>query len=380
MIDGKWSVLVGALLIFPQIVETIYSPALPGIAGAFNVSAEIAAQTLSIYFVAFAVGVLVWGWLCDVWGRRPAMLAGLTLYVIASVVALLVSGFGGLLAARIMAAFGAAVGSVVTQTVMRDRLDGVALARFFSLIGLGLATSPALGLLAGTSLVGAFGYRGVFATLLVLGLLLLTAAALALPETRPTVLTAASLRVTARRMAEDPNIWQAVLLVALFNVSLFSFYTLAPFQIARATLEPTMLAWGGVALALGSLAGAQLNSALLKRSVKSRHLLLAGALVNLVGSGLVLGFQDSWLFLPCMSLISFAFALAVPVVLAEALVDYADCRGRAGALLGLAYYLLIGSGLALAGWGQDLGLVLTVCAVSAFVVVLARVKAAAPVR
>ena len=49
--------LLTLLIMFPQLVETIYSPALPDIARAFQVSSERAAQTLSVYFVAFAIGV-----------------------------------------------------------------------------------------------------------------------------------------------------------------------------------------------------------------------------------------------------------------------------------------------------------------------------------
>lgn len=54
-------VLVTALLMFPQIAETIYSPALTDISARFSVSAPQAAQTLSVYFIGFAVGVLLWG-------------------------------------------------------------------------------------------------------------------------------------------------------------------------------------------------------------------------------------------------------------------------------------------------------------------------------
>ena len=53
-------VLVTALLMFPQIAETIYSPALTDISAQFSVSAPQAAQTLSVYFIGFAVGVLLW--------------------------------------------------------------------------------------------------------------------------------------------------------------------------------------------------------------------------------------------------------------------------------------------------------------------------------
>jgi MFS family permease len=95
-------VLVTALLMFPQIAETIYSPALTDISAQFSVSAPQAAQTLSVYFIGFAVGVLLWGGFSDRYGRRPALLAGLGVYALGCLMALWVTDFSLLLAARIV--------------------------------------------------------------------------------------------------------------------------------------------------------------------------------------------------------------------------------------------------------------------------------------
>ena len=114
----RW--LVVGLMMFPQMVETLYSPVLTQIASQFGVSEGLASQTLSAYFLAFAVGVVCWGRLCDLVGRRPAMLAGLFTYGVGTLLALLASEFETLLLARVVSAFGAAVGSVVTQTILRD--------------------------------------------------------------------------------------------------------------------------------------------------------------------------------------------------------------------------------------------------------------------
>ena len=163
-------ILAMTLLMFPQVAQTLYSPALADIGQAFGVGPQAAAQTLSVYFLAFAFGVVVWGRVCDRIGRRPTMLSGLALYVAASVLALTVGTFSGLLIAQALAAFGAAVGSVVTQTLLRDRFQGAELAQVFSLTGMALAASPAIGLFSGASLVQAFGYRGVLGGLLLLSL------------------------------------------------------------------------------------------------------------------------------------------------------------------------------------------------------------------
>lgn len=78
--------LMVASIMAPQVLETLYSPALIAIRADFNVSAAQASQTLSIYFFAFAFGVAFWGVMCDRLGRRVTMLAGLALYLGGAVV------------------------------------------------------------------------------------------------------------------------------------------------------------------------------------------------------------------------------------------------------------------------------------------------------
>ena len=134
--------LAVALMMFPQIAETIYSPALTDIAQGFGVSAAQAGQTLSLYFFAFALGVVTWGRLCDIAGRRRTMLSGLILYAAASCGAVITQDFSVLLILRMLSAFGAAVGSVGTQTIMRDCYRGDELAKVFSVMGIALAVSP----------------------------------------------------------------------------------------------------------------------------------------------------------------------------------------------------------------------------------------------
>ncbi len=141
--------LLVTAIMTPQILETLYSPALTAIRSDFGISAAQAGQTLSIYFFAFALGVAFWGAFCDRFGRRPAMLAGLALYLVGAGIALLSGSFTLLLAARALIAFGAAVGSIVTQTMLRDVYQGPALGRMFALVGIALSISPLLGMFAG---------------------------------------------------------------------------------------------------------------------------------------------------------------------------------------------------------------------------------------
>ncbi|UEH06231.1 MFS transporter [Pseudomonas sp. HN8-3] len=365
MKSGNLLMLTMALLMFPQLAQTLYSPALGDIGRVFAVEPERAGQTLSVYFLAFAFGVVVWGRLSDRWGRRPVMLIGLGVYAGASALALNVTTFSGLLLAQACAAFGAAVGSVVTQTVLRDRFHGAGLAQVFSLMGIALAASPAIGLFSGASLVECFGYRGVLGTLLLLALGLWAWCLWALPETRPASLPTAALGQTLGLMLKDAGIWRSVGLVAAFNIALFSYYSVGPFIFAHLGRSTAEFGYSGVLLALGAGLGAWLNKALLKRGMDSDQLVFVAAAVAVVGSLLVLALQHSWLLVWPMLLVVLAFGMAIPNVLGGALVDYRDRLGTAAALFGLLYYLVIGGGLTLVAWTQDLGWSLLVCSLAA---------------
>ena len=354
-----------ALLMFPQLAQTLYSPALADFATMFSVPPEAASQALTVYFLAFAFGVVGWGLLCDRVGRRPAMLYGLALFTTASVTALSVETFGALLATQALAALGAAAGSVVTQTVLRDQFSGPALARTFSLVGMALAISPAIGLAVGMGLVQGFGYRGTMLGLAGLAAVLWAWTAAALPETRPAVRARNALAQTGRTMLADPFIWRSALLVAAFNIALFSYYSLGPFIFQRLHTALEWYGYSGVMLAAGASSGSWLNKRLLDTGHAPATLETLAAALLLGGVIAVHAMRDSVWFLAPMLAVVMAFGIAIPNVLGQALRAYGDRIGTAGAVFGLMYYLLIGAGMLLVGWTQALGGTLIVCGCTA---------------
>ncbi|MDX7084731.1 MFS transporter [Serratia marcescens] len=350
--------LLVTAIMTPQILETLYSPALTAIRSDFGISAAQAGQTLSIYFFAFALGVAFWGAFCDRFGRRPAMLAGLVLYLVGTGIALLSGSFTLLLAARALIAFGAAVGSIVTQTMLRDVYQGPALGRMFALVGIALSISPLLGMFAGGALVAWGGSAAIFIAQAAWALALLLWSYGTLPETRQRQ-TATGIALTT--MLRDRHIWCSALLVASFNIMVFSYFSLAPFMFERLGLSSQQFGYSGVMLALGSLAGALLNRHLLARGVSAKRQILLGGLLAMASGVALFWWQHSlWMLLPC-ALVMLAFGLAIPNVLSQALTRYREQLGTAGALFGLLYYLLIGLGLTIAARGQDLAATLLLC-------------------
>ncbi|AUD61298.1 MFS transporter [Shewanella sp. Pdp11] len=353
------------LMMFPQIMETIYSPALPNIAESFAVSIAGASQTLSVYFIAFAIGVFCWGRLADIIGRRKAMLAGLVCYAIGSALALIVSDFSLLLLARVLSAFGAAVGSVITQTMMRDSYSGEELAKVFSVMGMSLGISPVIGLLMGSVLSAYWGYQGVFVALMVSAIVLLFLSVKLLPETKPAHTQKIAIGKLAIKMLTDGGIIKNTLLVAAFNLMWFSYFSLAPFMFEAQGLSTLAFGTSGLLLGFGAFLGSYVNKILLGRGYASARLVRFASVIALVGGlgiwlfqSTVLGLNNVY-FLAPMLLIVIAYGIAIPNILSSALANYRAYAGSAGALFGLFYYILLGLGLGGAGIIHHLGMVVT---------------------
>ncbi|MGI2068502.1 multidrug effflux MFS transporter [Shewanella baltica] len=360
--------LVVLLMMFPQIMETIYSPALPNIAENFAVSIAGASQTLSVYFMAFAIGVFCWGRLADIIGRRKAMLAGLVCYAIGSALALMVSDFSLLLLARVLSAFGAAVGSVITQTMMRDSYSGEELAKVFSVMGMSLGISPVIGLLLGSVLSAYWGYQGVFVALMVSAIVLLFLSVRSLPETKPAHTQKIAIGELAIKMLTDSGIIKNTLLVAAFNLMWFSYFSLAPFMFEAQGLSTLAFGTSGLLLGFGTFLGSYVNKIMLGRGHTGARLVRLASVIALVGGLGIWLIQSTFIglnnvyFLAPMLLIVIAYGIAIPNILSSALANYRTYAGSAGALFGLFYYILLGLGLGGTGIVHHLGMVITLSA------------------
>ncbi|MFY2566491.1 MFS transporter [Achromobacter ruhlandii] len=344
--------LVIALLALPQIAETILAPALPDLARHWRLDAAATQPVMGIFFVGFAAGVLLWGHVADVRGRRPAMLAGLALGLAGTLCALAAPAYPWLLAGRFLQALGLAACSVVTQTVLRDCLDGARLTRYFVTLGAVLAWSPAVGPLAGQLLADRQGYPGVLAAIAAAVAALLGSVAWHWGETRPAVTAPAPLARLARQMLADGALRLAVLRVAGLNLLVFSFYAAGPFM--TGALPGLGFGWVGLGVALAGSLGAACNRRLpatADAAMRVRYGLRCVAL-GAAGQALAVAWrpEPGWWWAVAALPVFVGYGLAIPNLLGPALRRYGHCLGRAGALFGLGYYSLLGLGLAATSW------------------------------
>jgi DHA1 family bicyclomycin/chloramphenicol resistance-like MFS transporter len=95
-------------------------PALPILATTFDSSISIAQMTVSLYMVGIALSQLIMGPLSDKFGRRPVLLAGLGLMVVAGIGSVFAQNLPELIAARFFQALGGASGMVISRAIIRD--------------------------------------------------------------------------------------------------------------------------------------------------------------------------------------------------------------------------------------------------------------------
>lgn len=337
--------LIIVLVGFPQISESIFTPVLPQISSNMQVSASRSQLTMSIYFIAFAIGVFFWGRLSDKVGRRKAMLWGIVVYLIGNLGLLLSFDFQILLLNRFVQAFGASVGSVVTQTIMRESFDGIKGAKVFSKVGAAMALSPAFGPLIGGVVQQYLGYRNVFSALVVMAILVLLYSFYRLPETQITTsIENASLIEVTKRLLTDSRVWSYGILIGGINGILFGYYSEAPF-IFMNHFEFTSVQYGslGIVLALASLLGSLLVNYLVNY-FKSETILISGLIFSVVSSGLLiilLRFDQSIIMIIGFFMIFLGLNITLPIALNLALKGYEDVIGSASGIFSLGYYLIV---------------------------------------
>lgn len=158
-------------------------PALPATARALGMSISTSELTITLYLVGLAVGQLLYGPISDRFGRRPVLLAGLSLFTGASLVTVLAASPAALIGARIVQSLGGCAGLVLGRAAVRDGAAADKAAGQLALLTLVMSLVPAIAPAIGGYLTAWFGWRASFMLLAAFGGACLIACLLLMPET-----------------------------------------------------------------------------------------------------------------------------------------------------------------------------------------------------
>jgi len=335
--------VLGALIALGPLTIDMYLPALPTIVDDLQTTSAAVQLTLTGTLVGLALGQLLVGPLSDTFGRRRPLLVGVGVHVLASLLVLVAPNVAVLGALRVLQGVGAAAASVVTMAIVRDLFVGRAAATLFSRLMLVLGVAPVLAPTIGGEVLRYTSWRGVFVVLAVLGVLLVVVAALALPETLPSVrrrpLGLGSTLRAFRGLLRDRTFVGLVLVAGLAMSGLFGYVAGSSFvfqeEFGLDEQQFGLLFGAGAIFLIGAT---QLNAALLRR-FEPRVLLpfglvlatVAGAVLLVLAAtgtgGLVGVVAPLWTML-------FAVGLVMPNAPTLALSRHGEAAGTASPLLG----------------------------------------------
>ena len=166
-------ILIALLSAFVPLSTDMYLPALPGMSASFGVDAHRINLTLTAFFIFYALGTLVWGPLSDRYGRKPVLVTGLGMYVIASAACALMWDVNGLVLCRILQALGGSAAGVVATAIVKDVYSGTERGPVLAIVQSMVLISPAVAPILGAFLLKVTTWRGIFWALSGIGLLAL---------------------------------------------------------------------------------------------------------------------------------------------------------------------------------------------------------------
>lgn len=319
---------------------TMILPALPYISERFDADYALVQLVVSGYLLGVALAQPVSGFLCDRFGRRPVIISGFAIFVLASIGCALATSLPELVAFRVLQAVGASAGPVASRAIVRDTYTAEMGANALSWITVGLGVAPILGPMVGGWLLSVAGLHAVFLLSAGIGTVLLVAVTANLKESRSATDRAPRLGEMlgnyGRLLRSRPFIGHT-LLFGFIQGSFFAFLAVgaAVFETSFG-VGPTVfgIVWGGMAIAyvFGALLGGRLSISTLSASVLPTGVFLtfAGGLLMLL-LVVTLGVTPATVLLPLVGLMLITGALT-PIVMNGAVEHHPDIAGTSAGL------------------------------------------------
>jgi DHA1 family bicyclomycin/chloramphenicol resistance-like MFS transporter len=182
----EFVIVIASIMALNPLAMDMMLPALPNIASAFHIAVANRPQmVLSIFLLGFGIGQFVIGPLSDRFGRRPVLLGGMTVYFIASALAIAAPSFESLLLARALQGLGTSATRVIATSIVRDCYAGRRMASVMSLAMMVFIAVPVVAPSFGQVVLLVTQWRGIFIVLMLYGAITLVWSALRMPETLP---------------------------------------------------------------------------------------------------------------------------------------------------------------------------------------------------
>ncbi|RYY59125.1 MAG: Bcr/CflA family efflux MFS transporter [Chitinophagaceae bacterium] len=339
----KLILVLGSLTALGPFSIDMYLPGFSAIAKDLHTSVNQVALSLSTYFIGISAGQLLYGPLLDRYGRKKPLYLGLLLYIAASVGCAVALDVKSLIVLRFIQAVGSCAAAVAAMAMVNDLFPIRERPKVFSLLLLVVGLSPLLAPTIGSYVIGSLGWHAIFLILTAMGVLVLLASWLGLPQTRkpdPDIsLKPRPIISNFLQILKTPQFYTYALSGSFAFSGLFTYVSGSPIlfmDIFKVSAEA--YGWIFAIMSVSFIGTSQLTSLLLKK-FNSQQLVLFGISLQVVLSTIILvAAVCGWLGLYSTIALLFIYlgslGLTNPNTSALALAPFTTNGGSAAALLG----------------------------------------------
>ena len=329
-------VLITAMLMMQPLSTDLYLASLPSLGNEFMAPVATVQLTLSLFVMGFGSAQLIVGPLSDRFGRRPILLAGLTIYLVASAACGLAASIQLLIIARFVQALGCCSAVMIARAIVRDAYAPEYSARVIARASTWISVAPILGPILGSFMQVTFGWRAAFVVLGLFSALVLIACIVRLPETNehknPQATNVHGLIENYRLVLGSREFWIHVLPAALSYGSIFMFISGSSFVLIR-------------------ILGVPLVCRRLLMTISGKQALRIGTTCSLAGGiyfllATLVGWWHWSMVVIAMFITMVAHGINFPVTQAGAVAPFPKQAGTAAGLMGaimMAFAFMVGS-------------------------------------
>lgn len=330
--------LITVLNMTAPLSTDMYLPSFPTMIEEFAVSARVLNLTLVGFFLFFAVGMLLFGPFSDRYGRKPVLVAGLGLYLAASLACAAAAGIGQLILFRVIQALGAGCMVSVSTALVKDSFDGRLRGTVLATIQSMSVIGPMLAPIIGAFIVQYASWRTTFLVLAGISACSLTAAMFLEEPLPPAARLRGPVLGSLTRLlvvARNPSFTSLLLIIALIPAGFMAYisvssYIYQDFFGLSETAYSLFFATNAAASVLGPVTYIAIN-----KRVPARAIITAALSLALLGGLAVLavGRLAPLLFLLAFLPYSFSSSLLRPVATDTLLNQQDSDTGSASALI-----------------------------------------------
>lgn len=317
----------------------MFLPSLPNMAEAFQADYALVSMSIAGYLAITAVLQLIFGPLSDRLGRRPVLLAGLMIFILASLGCALSTDIWSFLVFRMLQ--GAIIsGWVLSLAVIRDTAPEQEAASIMGYVTMAMAVAPMLGPMFGGALDELFGWRSSFLVFVGFGVGMLALCWFDLGETNKTPSESFVKQFqTYPELFRSRRFWGYALCMTFSTGAFYAFLAGAPL-VAESVLKlsPATLGFYMGTITAGFMLGSFLSGRYAKR-YSLTTMMMSGRIVACAGliAGLLLflaGFMHALSLFGAAVLVGLGNGLTMPSCNAGALSVLPKLAGSAAGLSG----------------------------------------------